>query len=436
MELSTRSALSSPILIVEDERIVAADLQSTLIEMGYDAYAVAPSGADALSRANERPPEVALMDIHIEGGMDGVETAAILRERYGTAVIFLTAYGDDATIQRAKHSDPSSYLVKPVSDAMLRSAVEIALHRQSIDAQKRCDEARLAQSNREMSTLVDQLQTAVLMEDEQRNVCYANLGFRSIFCPEDSLDKIAEKSVNDLVRRATHLIEDPEGFVARTNEIVRIHTPVTGELIHFKDGRTFERDYVPMPNGNTALAGHVWTYRDVTERMRDREALEQSAVLDELTGLHNRRGFFLAAEQYLKTARRGDQQTVLLFLDLNGLKQINDGLGHLAGDQALRDMATVLKETFRASDVLARLGGDEFVVLAMMQPQDVVSARIRLRQRLDEYNSTHNRPFRLDTSIGAVLRAPHETLDALLTRADAAMYLEKRTGARDKDSSR
>jgi diguanylate cyclase (GGDEF)-like protein len=123
-------------------------------------------------------------------------------------------------------------------------------------------------------------------------------------------------------------------------------------------------------------------------------------------------------------------------LDLNGLKRINDSFGHVAGDQALRDMANMLKETFRASDVLARLGGDEFVVLAMMQPQDVASARIRLRQRLDEHNSSHSRPYRLETSIGAVLRAPHESLDTLLTRADAAMYLEKRNGSDDLESSK
>jgi diguanylate cyclase (GGDEF)-like protein len=91
-------------------------------------------------------------------------------------------------------------------------------------------------------------------------------------------------------------------------------------------------------------------------------------------------------------------------------------------------MANVLKETFRDSDVLARLGGDEFVVLAILLPQDIPSVRNRLRQRLDELNARPGRPYQLQTSIGAVLHAPHETLEALLTRADAAMYLEKRAG--------
>jgi diguanylate cyclase (GGDEF)-like protein len=431
MELTMHSAHFRPILIVEDERIVAADLQNTLNEMGYDAYAVASSGADALSRAIERPPEIALMDIHIAGDMDGVETAAILRERYGTAVIFLTAYADDATIERAKDSDPIGYLVKPVTDAMLKSTVEIALHRQSIDHQRRWNEARLSRTNLEMSTLVDQLQTAVLVEDEQRYIRHANSRFCSIFCPGESPEKIARIPGSELLWRAMHLFENPEQFIARTDELVRAHEPVTGELVRLTDGRTFERDYVPMSSKKGEYDGHLWTYRDVTERTRDHEALEQSAVFDELTGLHNRRGFFLAAEQYFSTARRGDHQTVLLFLDLNGLKRINDSFGHVAGDQALRDMANMLKETFRASDVLARLGGDEFVVLAMMQPQDVASAKIRLRQRLDEHNSSHSRPYRLETSIGAVLRAPHEPLDTLLTRADAAMYLEKRNDSDD-----
>lgn len=423
-----QSAQFHPILIVEDERIVAVDLQNTLIGMGYDAYAVASSCADALSQATQRPPEIALMDIHIKGELDGVETASILRDRYGTAVIFLTAYADDATIQRAKESEPFGYLVKPVTHAMLKSAIEITLHRQAVDHERRWREATFSRLNLETSTLVDQLQAAVLVEDELRYVQHANSRFCSIFCPSENPDNLTRIPGAELMKRAMHLFAAPEQFVARIDELVQLHESVTGEMVRFLDGRTFERDYTPMLNSKGIRAGHLWTYRDVTERMRDREALEQSAVLDELTGLYNRRGFLLAADHHLKSTRRGDQQSVLLFLDLNGLKQINDRFGHFAGDQALRDMAIVLKETFRDSDILARLGGDEFVVLAILLPQDVPSVTARLRQRLDELNSLSSHAYRLQTSIGAVLHAPHETLEALLTRADAAMYLEKRAG--------
>lgn len=117
------------ILIVEDERIVAADLQQMLRELGYDAYAIAASGADALAIARETRPDIALMDIRIRGLLDGIETAMQLRREFNTAVIFLTAHSDEATLQRAKHAEPYGYLLKPVNAPLLRTTIELTSHR-------------------------------------------------------------------------------------------------------------------------------------------------------------------------------------------------------------------------------------------------------------------------------------------------------------------
>jgi len=118
------------ILIVEDERIVAADLQEALNGMGYDAYATASAGAEALAIAREKRPDITLMDIRINGEVDGIEAAAQLRREFHTAVIFVTALADDTTVQRAKHSDPCAYLIKPVSVSALRATIELTAHRQ------------------------------------------------------------------------------------------------------------------------------------------------------------------------------------------------------------------------------------------------------------------------------------------------------------------
>ena len=101
----------SSILIVEDERIVAKDLQETLVNMGYDAFAVASSAEEAIARAAERRPDLVLMDIRIKGQRDGVETAKILRERFEVPVIYLTAHSDDATLERAGKTGPFGYLL-------------------------------------------------------------------------------------------------------------------------------------------------------------------------------------------------------------------------------------------------------------------------------------------------------------------------------------
>src|SRR5690242_6972416 len=121
------------VLIVEDERIVAKDLQQTLAGMGYDAFAIASSADEALARASARCPDVVLMDIRIKGQRDGVETAEILRAQFDVLVVYLTAHADDATIERAMLTGPYGYLLKPVKAAELKSAIEVSVYRHAME---------------------------------------------------------------------------------------------------------------------------------------------------------------------------------------------------------------------------------------------------------------------------------------------------------------
>jgi diguanylate cyclase (GGDEF)-like protein len=160
---------------------------------------------------------------------------------------------------------------------------------------------------------------------------------------------------------------------------------------------------------------------------RNAELMESLSLVDELTQLKNRRGFFELAQQAIKVAKREKHSLGLFFIDLNGLKQINDKLGHLAGDQALRDAAGILRETFRDSDIIARIGGDEFVALAHVTRGTTV-LRDRLREHLATFNAATARAFVLDVSIGTTLVniTTDDDVEALIARADAAMYEEKR----------
>lgn len=173
--------------------------------------------------------------------------------------------------------------------------------------------------------------------------------------------------------------------------------------------------------------------RQVREReealRRSAELLQNLSLIDELTQLRNRRGFFELAQQALKVAQREHYAMGVFFMDLNGLKRINDSLGHQAGDQALRDTAEVLRDTFRSSDILARIGGDEFVAMAHVHStQDLHALGGRLRDHLQAFNQTHRRPYPLNISVGMTLVdiPTEEDLESLLARADAAMYEEKR----------
>jgi len=164
------------------------------------------------------------------------------------------------------------------------------------------------------------------------------------------------------------------------------------------------------------------------ERHRLQKNLQNLSLIDDLTGLYNRRGFLALAEQHLRMIQRKGA-ALLIYMDLDDLKLINDTYGHLEGNRALIVTANVLRACFRQSDILARLGGDEFCVLMTDAGEDSEhQVRKRLLQRTDFINALSSWRFRLSLSVGIAdvpaVRQP--SLDQLLRIADAHMYEEKR----------
>jgi PAS domain S-box-containing protein len=162
------------ILVVEDERIVARDLQETLCALGYDAFAIASSAEEALARASERRPDIALLDIRIKGKLDGIETAALLRERFGVPVIYLTAHADEATLERAKKTEPQGYLIKPVKSAELHSAIEVSRHRVALERRAREAEAALRASEARYRLIVETAREGICITNLQGRFAYTN----------------------------------------------------------------------------------------------------------------------------------------------------------------------------------------------------------------------------------------------------------------------
>lgn len=156
--------------------------------------------------------------------------------------------------------------------------------------------------------------------------------------------------------------------------------------------------------------------------------LRAKSLADELTGLYNRRGFLFLAQQQLKIADRTKRGMLLLFADLDGMKQINDTLGHHEGDRALVETARILKESFRDADIIARMGGDEFAIIAMEARKDSAEILIdRIREKLDSHNAKGDFRHKLSISVGVARYDPECpcSLDELLARADASMYDQK-----------
>jgi diguanylate cyclase (GGDEF)-like protein len=167
------------------------------------------------------------------------------------------------------------------------------------------------------------------------------------------------------------------------------------------------------------------------ERQRARSALQDQLLRDELTGLYNRRGFTMLAAQDVRLARRSKQDILVAFADLDDLKIINDSLGHAEGDRALKDVAGILRSTFRESDLVARIGGDEYAVLVRgCEPNAIVVLRHRLNEELISFQRRAKRRYRLSISLGFAHATASSitSVESLLRRADRALYREKRRG--------
>jgi diguanylate cyclase (GGDEF)-like protein/PAS domain S-box-containing protein len=189
----------------------------------------------------------------------------------------------------------------------------------------------------------------------------------------------------------------------------------------------------PITDLDGSFNGYISSCSDVQDRKTFEEKLHSLSTTDDLTGLLNRRGFFSLAQQQFKVANRTQIGFLLLYLDLDGLKKINDMLGHPEGDQALIETASILREIFRESDIIGRLGGDEFAVLALERTRGVEEEEQAILKRIQESVETRNaqpgRRYALSLSAGINTYDPERpcSLDEFISRVDSIMYEEKKS---------
>ncbi|MFZ3168275.1 MAG: response regulator [Candidatus Methanoperedens sp.] len=162
------------ILIVEDEIIIAEGIQRKLKAMGYDVPEIVSSGEEAIKKIKENNPDLVLMDIVIQGKMDGIETAGQIHSLFDIPVVYLTAYADEKTLQRAKITEPFGYLIKPFKERELQITIEIALYKHEMEKKLKESEKRLREKNQWLIAVIESIGDAVIATDPEGNIRLMN----------------------------------------------------------------------------------------------------------------------------------------------------------------------------------------------------------------------------------------------------------------------
>jgi two-component system, cell cycle sensor histidine kinase and response regulator CckA len=263
------------VMVVEDEQLIAKDIADTLTKLGYDVTGTVSSAEACVESAAARRPDLVLMDIHLQGELDGIDAARMLRERFDIPVVFLSAYADEGTVARAKQSAPLGYLLKPFRKSELRSAVEVGLFRHQMERQLRDRE-------RWFSTTLRAIGDAVVAVDASGQVSFMNRAAETLIGRTENGAK--GQPLGELFRllneKTREPIPDPIQLALSRQEVVRL--PANTALVSGERELPVDDSVAPIVDDRGERLGAVIVMRDVTE---ERLARQQMAAADRLASL-------------------------------------------------------------------------------------------------------------------------------------------------------
>ncbi|WLG33768.1 EAL domain-containing protein [Pseudomonas simiae] len=428
MECAPHHADGSSVLLVVDDYPENLVSMRALLQREDWRVITAGSGLEALELLLAHDVDLVLLDVRMPG-MDGFEVARLMRGSQRTCmtpIIFLTANAQSpAAVLEGYASGAVDYLFKPFDPNILKPKVQALLeHQRNRRALQRLSHD-LESARAFNASVLDNAAEGILVVGEGSVIEYANPAISRLL--NATMTELQGESFLSFLQKP-HVpawLGFPMFEAYRKGETWRQHDAI------LRTGRGQQvpvaLSCAPLPAEQKAM---VVTVLDMSEVRHLHQQLEFQAVTDPLTGLLNRRGFHQAVENMLLRSERNEQSLVLLYLDLDGFKRVNDSLGHDAGDRVLRWVSEQMQACLRSGDMLGRMGGDEFTALLELEfPEQAAKIAEKLIERVSVCQQIDGLDVMLGVSIGiAMFPECGSDLSGLLRAADIAMYEAKRAG--------
>ena len=412
------------ILIVEDEKIIALDLQRRLERLGYTVAGLAVDADQAMEFVEQELPDLILMDIMLPGSCDGIVAATEIRERFRIPVVFLTAYADESTLQRAKIAEPAGYILKPFKEQELHTTIDIGLYKSRV-------EREIVRQQRLFSAILHSAGDGIIATDAAGIIQYINPV--AVTLTGWHVDEARGTPVDEVVRLSNERTNEPVLLSRSSPERIRGTRQFESVALHNRYGARvlIEGTASDIRGDRGDFEGLTLAFRDVTDYRKLHETVSYQASHDSLTGLVNRDEFASRLQKLVDETKQNGSTHVFVFVDIDQFKVVNDVCGHQAGDELLRQVAERITTSVDGDAIVGRLGGDQFglVAIGAAQPdaerigRDMVGL---LNQRFVWNESAFN--VTVSVGVSPISSATGDVSDVLAAADDACVLAKEHGG--------
>jgi len=347
------------IYIVEDERIIAIDLQRRLERLGYVVCGSASDAEEALAGIRSTKPDLILMDIVLPGAVDGIDVAVQVRRELNVPVIFLSAYTDARTLERAKAANPLGYILKPFKERELATMLEMALFKSVADE-------RIREKEQLFAAILNSTTDAILVTGLDTEIRFLNPEAEQILEISDA--EARDQRLTDLATFSDMESGEPvviprlaDGMQPVKARGVRLTNRKQNSFVVEISITREDSDPRKQPNV-------IVSFKDTTALHAVTDSLKFQTSHDTLTGLLNRNELALRLNATLASLANREAKASLIYVDIDHFKVVNDSCGTQAGDLLIKETAVRVRSRMAGGDYAARVGGDDFAFVRHERP--------------------------------------------------------------------